>query len=102
MPAVARKGDSVNTGHGCTSITKTLECSSDVIVNGKGAVRKGDALEVHTINSGSVCVPHSSKVNEGSSTVFVNGKPLARKAIQLMLVIFLLVLVMFLLVKLNL
>lgn len=78
MSAVARKGDSVNTGHSCDSSTQTKECSSDVIVNGKGAVRKGDALETHTIKQGNSCVPHSSKVNVGSGTVFVNGKPLAR------------------------
>lgn len=78
MPAVARKGDQVNTGHECDTITTTNVCSSTVFVNGKGVNRKGDEITIHTIKAGKVCVPHSAVINVGSSTVFVDGIPLAR------------------------
>lgn len=79
MPSVARKGDSVNTGHGCNSTTTTDACSSTVFVNGIGVNRKGDMITMHTIPAGKYCVPHSANINAGSSTVFVDGKSVARQ-----------------------
>lgn len=78
MPAVARKGDTVVTGHACDTTTTINEHSPNVFANGINVSRKGDALTVHTILSGEECVPHSSKINAGSGTVYVNGIPLAR------------------------
>lgn len=80
MPAVARKNgtDTVNTGHGCDATTVTQAGSSNVLINGIGACRKTDAIQVHTIPSGASCVPHTAYINVGSSTVFVNGLPIAR------------------------
>ena len=79
MPGVARKGDTVSTGHGCDSTTTILHHSPDVFADGIAVARQGDALTPHTIYSYDVCVPHSAKINEGSGTVFVNGIPIARK-----------------------
>lgn len=79
MPEVAREKDTVKTGHDCTSETKIKDHSSDVFVNGRGAARKGDETEIHTIRVGKFCVPHTEKIHKGSGTVFVNGKELARK-----------------------
>lgn len=78
MPAVARQNDSFKTGHGCTTVSKITGPSSDVFANGIGVERKGDPSVVHTINSGKKCRPHQVNIKSGSSTVFVNGKPIAR------------------------
>ena len=44
MPAIARKDgtDTIATNHGCDSTTVTKDGSSNVFINGKGAVRAGD------------------------------------------------------------
>ena len=81
MPAIARAEDvdTITTGHGCdgtAQIRGTLQ--TKVFVNGTLAAVKGDAIAPHTILSGSVCVPHSSVVNEGSSKVFFGGIQVAR------------------------
>jgi uncharacterized Zn-binding protein involved in type VI secretion len=83
MPPASRMQDSVNTGHGCSTITTILEGSSNVIIEGLGAAYQGAALTPHTITNPAPlpappCIPHTAKVNVGSSTVKVNGKPLAR------------------------
>lgn len=80
MPAIARKDglDTINTNHGCDSITTTKEGSSDVFVNGIGSVRAGDLCEVHTVPSGPACVPHQVPLTTFSTTVFVNGRGVGR------------------------
>jgi uncharacterized Zn-binding protein involved in type VI secretion len=82
MPAVARKDgtDTIATNHGCDSTTVTDEGSSDVFINGIGAVREGDLCASHTIPVGSppVCVPHTVPLSTFSSTVFVNGRGVGR------------------------
>ena len=84
MPAVARFGDVTSTGHGCSATTTLAGPSTNVFCNTKGVERKGDPLAAHTIpfTSGSppvtVCIPHAAVINVGSSTVFVNGEPIAR------------------------
>jgi uncharacterized Zn-binding protein involved in type VI secretion len=82
MPAVARKSgtDSVITGHSCDAISSTNMGSSTVFVNGIGACRLGDAIMIHTFPVGQSCVPHTAVILEGSSSVFVDGIPIARKA----------------------
>jgi uncharacterized Zn-binding protein involved in type VI secretion len=80
MPKAARLGDSVATGHPCdgtTTIAGALQ--STVYINGIIAAVDGDALAVHTILVGLLCVPHGAVVNNGSSTVFVEGIKAARK-----------------------
>ena len=80
MPAVTRFGDSSTTGHGCSGTTTVAGPSTNVKCNSKGVERKGDPTAGHTIPVGSppVCVPHAAFINAGSSTVFVNSKPIAR------------------------
>ena len=80
---VAYKGSDCNTGHGCDSTVKINGGSGDVIIGGlKSVARKDDPLEDHTYpNPGPPpdCIPHlGQKVNEGSATVFVNDRPIAR------------------------
>lgn len=76
--ARGNRKDLVNTGHGCTGITNTLVCSSDVFVNSIGAVRIGDACLGHTIDVGPECLPCGPVLNESSIKVFVNGRGLGR------------------------
>ena len=81
MPGVCRKDDTATTGHGCDTTTTVVGPSTNVFCNTKGVERKTDPTAAHTIpNSASppVCVPHSSVINAGSGTVFVNGKAIAR------------------------
>ena len=81
MPAVTRTGDATTTGHGCDATTTVTGPSTDVFCNSKGVERKTDPTAAHTIpNSANppVCVAHSATITEGSSTVFVNNKAIAR------------------------
>lgn len=79
MPAAARIGDSVATGHACDTTTTIAGISqSTVRINSIIAAVRGDALAAHTILVGTVCVPHGANVNAGSSTVRISGIPAAR------------------------
>ena len=83
MPSVAYKGSECTTGHGCDTTVKINGGSGDVIIGGnRNVARKDDSLEDHTIDNPSPppnCIPHTGqKVNEGSATVFVNDRPIAR------------------------
>ena len=54
-----------------------------MIIGGtKSVARKDDPLQDHSIDNQSPppdCIPHlGQKVNEGSATVFVNDRPIAR------------------------
>lgn len=79
MPAVVRDGDSLSTGHLCDTVT-TLGGANQgtVYVNGELAAVVGAPTVTHDILAGAVCVPHVAALNAGSSTVFVEGKPLGR------------------------
>lgn len=46
-----------------------IEGSPDIEINGKAAVRVGDAFEEH---------PHERRLKEGSSSVWFNGKKAGR------------------------
>ena len=81
MPGVTGDGDATTTGHGRDATTTVTGPSTNVSCNTKGVERKTDPTAAHTIpNSASppVCVPHSSVINAGSGTVFVNSKAIAR------------------------
>ena len=82
MPGVTRDGDATTTGHGCDATTTVTGPSTNVFCNSLGVERKTDPTAAHTIPNGAsppVCVSHSGAViNAGSSTVFVNGKAIAR------------------------
>jgi len=74
MPAVCRVGDSLSTGHGCDGTTTIAAPNTDgtVHANGIDIIVVGAPTVSHLIPAG-ICVPHVAKLNEGSSTVFING-----------------------------
>lgn len=74
MPAVSRQGDTC-TGHGAFPPRQSTSGSSNVFINGKPALRVGDAWATHCDPSPSC---HAGTQASGSATVFVNGRPLAR------------------------
>ncbi len=89
MPSVAYKGSNCDTGHGCDTTVKINDGSANVIIGGnKNVARQDDSLEDHTIAKTDLglpyppeplCIDHpNQKVNEGSATVFVNDRPIAR------------------------
>lgn len=79
--AVVRLGD-ICTGHLCFPPRTSITASTNVFINGKGAVRgtndsgPGDAWAVHVCDTDF----HAGIQIGGSATVLVNGKPLARIA----------------------
>jgi uncharacterized Zn-binding protein involved in type VI secretion len=85
MPAVARIGDTIATGHDCDSTSQIKQGSSNVFANGRGITRVGDS-DTHEIEEiietdegiEIICVPHTVTVGSGSSSVFVNGRAIAR------------------------
>jgi uncharacterized Zn-binding protein involved in type VI secretion len=74
MPEAVRHGD-ICSGHECFSPRPNISSSGNVFINGRGAVRVGDAYAEHGCKGKK---GHSSVQAAGSGTVFVNGKPLAR------------------------
>ena len=80
---IAYKGSECTTGHGCTTITNIDSGSLNVIIGGtKSVARKDDSLVDHLIENPGIippCIDHlNQKVNEGSASVFVNDRPIAR------------------------
>jgi uncharacterized Zn-binding protein involved in type VI secretion len=78
MPAIARIGDSISTGHGCDGSTTLTGPSGNVFANGLGVERQGDPTVVHRLTGRNCSVSHAAAVNAGSGNVFVNNKPIAR------------------------
>ena len=79
MPAVSRKGDSLTTGHICTSTT-TLHTpgQSTVFANSILVARIGDPTVPHPNPPSPPCPDHVANVNAGSPNVFVVGIEVAR------------------------
>ena len=79
MPAVCRVGDSLSTGHICSSTT-TLDTPSQSTVKANGILiaRVGDPTVSHPFPPSPPCAPHVANVNAGSSTVRVAGQFVAR------------------------
>jgi uncharacterized Zn-binding protein involved in type VI secretion len=73
MPAAARLGDYC-TGHGCYPPRTGVTASIDVFINGIEAHRLTDVWDIHC------CLGdcHGGIVEEGSTTVFINGLAAAR------------------------
>ena len=79
MPAVSRKGDSLSTGHICTGTTVLATPGQGTcFANGILIARQGDPTVSHPFPPAPPCAPHVANVNVGSSTVFVEGSPVAR------------------------
>ena len=79
MPAACRKGDSLSTGHICSSTTTlTTPGQSTVFANSILMARVTDSTVQHPFPPSPPCANHTAVVNAGSSTVFVEGLALAR------------------------
>jgi uncharacterized Zn-binding protein involved in type VI secretion len=78
MPAVARIGDSIATGHGCDGTTTLTGPSSNVFANNIGIERQGDPTVVHRLTGRGCSVTHTAVINVGSDNVFVNNKSIGR------------------------
>ena len=79
MPAVSRKGDSLTTGHICTSTT-TLDTPGQgtCLANSILIARVSDPTVSHPFPPLPPCAPHVANVNAGSPNVFVEGLAVAR------------------------
>ena len=79
MPAVSRKGDSLSTGHICTSTT-TLDTPGQgtCFANSILIARVSAPTVSHPFPPLPPCAPHVANVNAGSPNVFVEGLAVAR------------------------
>lgn len=73
MPSAVRLGDST-TSHGCFPPTTLSSASSNVIINGIGAVKVGDSIIPHCCDS--TC--HGGVQASGSPNVMTNSNQQAR------------------------
>jgi len=80
MPALCRVGDSLSTGHACASTTTIDSSNTDgtVKANGINVIVKLAPTVSHAFPPVPACLPHVANLNEGSSTVRVNGKYVGR------------------------
>ena len=80
MPAVCRVGDSLSTGHGCTSTTTIASSNTDgtVKVNGINVIVVGAPTVSHPAPPNPPCPPHVRFLNVGSSTVKINSIAVGR------------------------
>lgn len=76
MAGAARRGDS---GLFHCSPWVIAKGSGDVLINGRGAARIGDATSLHLKPAGKKCFPHAPVITQGAATVFINGRPAARR-----------------------
>ena len=77
MPAPTRLDD-VGSGHDCHfPPSPAIAGSADVIINGKPAVRVGDAYAPHACPTCPAPV-HPRKLAQGSPTIEINGRPAGR------------------------
>ena len=72
-------GQDANRHDHCYPNHKTIEASPDVLAEGFRMVRVGDAVAQHGGSCSKHRPPHGARVQAGSASVFVNGKPLARE-----------------------
>lgn len=77
MPASAREGDAVDTGHLCDGTT-VLDAPSQgtVTIEGALACRATDLTVSHAVPP--VCAPHTAPIHAGSGTVTIVGLAAAR------------------------
>lgn len=78
MPQVSRHADLCRTGHTCTSIVGVRATQFSVYINGIPSLKQGDPVMPHTIRRGLKCIDHPANVRRGSTSVFVEGIPIAR------------------------
>ena len=80
MPATCRTGDSLSTGHICSSTTTIASSNTDGTVHAEGidVIVVGAPTVSHPFPPSPPCAPHVANLNAGSSSVFVNGIPVGR------------------------
>ena len=79
MPAVSRKGDSLSTGHICTSTTiLDTPGQGTCFANSILIARVSDPTVSHPFPPLPPCAPHVANVNVGSPNVFVESLAVAR------------------------
>lgn len=79
MKAAVRLQDKVYTGHLCSIIVPLISTPQSLVtINNIDAVVLGAALEPHSIDAGSTCVPHAGIVTTASTKVTMGGIPAAR------------------------
>lgn len=79
MKPVGWLGQEANRHDHCYPSHKTIQASPDVLAEGFRVVRVGDAVAAHGGTCSKHPAPHGAKVQKGSASVFVNGKPMARE-----------------------
>lgn len=79
MPAVCVKGDSLTTGHPCTSVT-TLDTppQTKVTIGGILVAIVGTPTVPHPAPPVPPCPPHVAFLNKGSAKVTIGGIPVGR------------------------
>lgn len=75
MSNAVRLGDK-STGHDCHPPQTVTSASSNVVIGGKHAMRKGDSYSAHACPDSP---PHSGIAISGSGTVKINGLDAIRK-----------------------
>lgn len=80
MPAICRVGDSLTTGHTCSSVTIIASSNTNgtVKANGINIIVIGAPTVSHSAPPAPACPPHVRFLNLGSSTVRVNGIAVGR------------------------
>ncbi len=80
MPAVNRVGDSLSTGHACTSTTTIASSNTDGTVHAESIdiIVVGAPTVAHPNPPNPPCPNHVANLNAGSPTVFVNGIAIGR------------------------
>jgi len=78
MPKVCRTGDLGRTGHSCSAFSGAFATQRSVFANGIPLNRVKDPAKPHTIFVPFQCVPHPSKINMASRTVFAKNIGIAR------------------------
>ena len=79
MPAVSREGDSLSTGHICSSTTTlSTPLQSTVFSNSILVSVVGTPTVPHPFPPNPPCADHVANLNAGSSTVFINGIAVGR------------------------
>jgi uncharacterized Zn-binding protein involved in type VI secretion len=81
MPAVTRIGDSLSTGHGCastTTIASSNQSTTNVYANSILIDVVGAPTVSHPFPPDPPCAPHTSQLNAGSATVFINSIAVGR------------------------
>ncbi len=78
MPAAARVGDPIATGHLCDTVSKIAGPGNPrVLIEGQPAAVVGDLSDPHTYGVPPFCISHAMPITTGCPKVLVGGQPIA-------------------------